>query len=331
MARILDTARGRRPAADGGPLPLETMPLRLDIVGRRQRSTSGRWGWTVWPRCGPSSRSSTTPPLCCRTPSTSGTPPGRAICRSGAARPRPVRLRTGRGSGGALRIRHADADGGAGGLRAGDVDEVRPAIGWFYFSSGPRAQEKAQLWAMEVIGLMREHGGANSRLAVDRCEPWGAQLLIDAGIRLFDAQEPMEQCATRMSALAGLKKSLVHTVKPGIVLGYRFVPPDVDGLAPSAVPSRRRAWLRGPADDDEGPTPTARSVGGREGGRCGFQGGDHAVDGWAVAVGGGQDVDVAAQWQVGDSRALSPIRPTKPSRGTAATPKPARTKLRTTS
>ena len=76
------------------------------------------------------------------------------------------------------------------------VDEVRPAIAWFYFSSGPRTAEKAQLWATEVIGLMREHGGANSRLAVDRCEPWGAQLLIDAGIRLVDAQEPMELART---------------------------------------------------------------------------------------------------------------------------------------
>jgi len=30
-------------------------------------------------------------------------------------------------------------------------------------------------------------------LAVDRCEPWGARLLVDAGIELFDAQEALEQ------------------------------------------------------------------------------------------------------------------------------------------
>ncbi len=72
------------------------------------------------------------------------------------------------------------------------VDEVRPAIAWFYFAAGPRVQEKTELWAREIIALMSQHGGGNQRLAVDRCEPWGAQLLIDAGIRLVDAQEPIE-------------------------------------------------------------------------------------------------------------------------------------------
>ena len=72
------------------------------------------------------------------------------------------------------------------------VDEVRTSTPWFYFLAGPRTAEKAQVWATEVIELMRRHGGADQRLAVDRCEPWGAQHLIDAGIRLFDAQEPLE-------------------------------------------------------------------------------------------------------------------------------------------
>ena len=40
---------------------------------------------------------------------------------------------------------------------------------------------------------MQEHGRTNRRLAVDRCEPWGAQLLVNAGIELFDAQEAVEQ------------------------------------------------------------------------------------------------------------------------------------------
>lgn len=73
------------------------------------------------------------------------------------------------------------------------VDEVRPSTSWFYFMAGPRVPEKTQLWAADIIELTTRHGGANRRLAVDRCEPWGAQLLIDAGIQLFDAQEPLEQ------------------------------------------------------------------------------------------------------------------------------------------
>jgi Xaa-Pro aminopeptidase len=72
------------------------------------------------------------------------------------------------------------------------VDELRTSTPWFYFLAGPRTAEKAQVWATEVIDLMRRHGGSDLRLAVDRCEPWGAQHLIDAGIHLFDAQEPLE-------------------------------------------------------------------------------------------------------------------------------------------
>jgi Xaa-Pro aminopeptidase len=72
------------------------------------------------------------------------------------------------------------------------VDEVRKAVPWFYFLAGPRTQEKAELWSRDIIDLMRRYGGADQRLAVDRCEPWGAQHLTDAGITLFDAQEPLE-------------------------------------------------------------------------------------------------------------------------------------------
>ena len=73
------------------------------------------------------------------------------------------------------------------------IDELRPSISWFYFMAGPRVAEKTALWAADVIGLMREHGRSNKRLAIDRCEPWGAQHLIDAGLELHDAQAPLEQ------------------------------------------------------------------------------------------------------------------------------------------
>jgi Xaa-Pro aminopeptidase len=72
------------------------------------------------------------------------------------------------------------------------VDEVRKSVPWFYFLAGPRTMEKAELWSRDIIDLMRKYGGADQRLAVDRCEPWGARHLTDAGIQLFDAQEPLE-------------------------------------------------------------------------------------------------------------------------------------------
>jgi Xaa-Pro aminopeptidase len=73
------------------------------------------------------------------------------------------------------------------------VDELRKSVSWFYFMAGPRTMEKAELWSRDIIDLMRKHGGVDQRLAVDRCEPWGARHLTNAGITLFDAQEPLEQ------------------------------------------------------------------------------------------------------------------------------------------
>jgi Xaa-Pro aminopeptidase len=73
------------------------------------------------------------------------------------------------------------------------VDETRQSISWFYFMAGPRVAEKTKLWADDVIGLMQQYGRSNRRLAIDRCEPWGAQRLVEAGIQLFDAQEVLEQ------------------------------------------------------------------------------------------------------------------------------------------
>jgi Xaa-Pro aminopeptidase len=72
------------------------------------------------------------------------------------------------------------------------VDEWRKSVSCFYFMAGPRLKEKTHRWAEDIIGLMSEYGRSNRRLAVDRCEPWGAQLLLKAGIELVDAQEILE-------------------------------------------------------------------------------------------------------------------------------------------
>jgi Xaa-Pro aminopeptidase len=72
------------------------------------------------------------------------------------------------------------------------IDELRTSTPWFYFLAGPRVAEKAGVWAAEIAGLLQRHAGTNRRLAVDRCEPWGAARLADAGLRLFDAQAPIE-------------------------------------------------------------------------------------------------------------------------------------------
>jgi len=72
------------------------------------------------------------------------------------------------------------------------VDEVRVAVAWYYFDSGPRSGEKAARWAAEVADLVGAHGGGNKRLAMDHCNPLGAAALDGHGIEIHNGQEIME-------------------------------------------------------------------------------------------------------------------------------------------
>ena len=72
------------------------------------------------------------------------------------------------------------------------VDEVRPAVAWYYFGAGPRSAERAKVWAAEVADLVRVHGGGNRRLALDKCDPAGTFALADLGIEIADGQAVME-------------------------------------------------------------------------------------------------------------------------------------------
>jgi Xaa-Pro dipeptidase len=80
------------------------------------------------------------------------------------------------------------------------VDEVRPCTSWFYFASGPRLTESAGKWADEIADLMRQHGGGNTRLAVDKLEPLGVDLLRARGFTLVEGQELTETARMIKSA-----------------------------------------------------------------------------------------------------------------------------------
>ena len=73
------------------------------------------------------------------------------------------------------------------------VDEVRPAISYYYFNDAQRCDERAGRWADEVADLLRQHGGGNKRLAVDKLDPLGD---AGAGARrrstIADGEELME-------------------------------------------------------------------------------------------------------------------------------------------
>ncbi len=80
------------------------------------------------------------------------------------------------------------------------VDEVRPAVSWFYFGAGPLIAEKVKIWASEVADVVRQHGGGNMRLAVDKMEPGGVDALREFGIEIIEGQELTETARMIKSA-----------------------------------------------------------------------------------------------------------------------------------
>ena len=80
------------------------------------------------------------------------------------------------------------------------VDEVRTARTWFYMAAGDRAPERIDAWADEILDILRERGGGNMRLAVDRLEPAGVDALRRRGVTLVDGQEIAEKARVIKSA-----------------------------------------------------------------------------------------------------------------------------------
>ncbi len=77
----------------------------------------------------------------------------------------------------------------------GTVDEVRPAVAWFYFGAGARGPEKAKQWAAEIADLVRLHGDGNARLTIDRCDPLGTSLCPIPGWLWRKARSSWRCCA----------------------------------------------------------------------------------------------------------------------------------------
>ena len=72
------------------------------------------------------------------------------------------------------------------------VDEVRTATSWFYFTAGNRLPARVEKWADEIAAIVRQRGGKNMRLAVDKMEPLGVDALRKRGITLVEGQELTE-------------------------------------------------------------------------------------------------------------------------------------------
>jgi Xaa-Pro dipeptidase len=90
------------------------------------------------------------------------------------------------------------------------VDEVRPGWSADYFVAGPRADEIATRWAEDLSQFVREHGGGNRRVAVDRLDVPLAHALERAGLELVDGKQILEHARSikSLEEIRALKVSL---------------------------------------------------------------------------------------------------------------------------
>ena len=80
------------------------------------------------------------------------------------------------------------------------IDEVRPAVNWAFTAAGSKVVERAKRWAQEIDDLLRQSGGNNRRVAIDKVNPWGAEPLKGLGCELFDGIALAEQARSIKSA-----------------------------------------------------------------------------------------------------------------------------------
>ncbi len=72
------------------------------------------------------------------------------------------------------------------------VSEVRAGASFFYFATGDRTEEKAELFAKEVDDVLRAHSGDNRRLAIDKIQIAGLRALDHLGIEVHEGEDVTE-------------------------------------------------------------------------------------------------------------------------------------------
>jgi hypothetical protein len=80
------------------------------------------------------------------------------------------------------------------------IDDYRALPSFYYFAAGPRAEEKAQVFGAQIADLVREHGGGNRRLAVDRLSHLGVDALRAQGLEVMAGEAVAEDARAVKSA-----------------------------------------------------------------------------------------------------------------------------------
>jgi Xaa-Pro aminopeptidase len=80
------------------------------------------------------------------------------------------------------------------------IDEIRPAVTASYAAAGTAIATVERAWADQVAAVVREHCGQGAAVGVERVNAGAALALRDRGLRLADAQAPVERARAVKSA-----------------------------------------------------------------------------------------------------------------------------------
>jgi len=108
------------------------------------------------------------------------------------------------------------------------IDEIRIATGWMYMGAGDRVSEFVGKWADEIADLMREYGGGNRRLAVDRMEPEGIMALHDRNLKIVEGGQITEHArAIKSKEEIELMRWTIRVCEAGMARIYEHSIPGV--------------------------------------------------------------------------------------------------------
>lgn len=80
------------------------------------------------------------------------------------------------------------------------VDEVRPSTTASFVAAGPGIAERERMWAAEMSDLITELVGKGATLGLERLNAGTATALSELGLRIVDAQQPVEMARAIKSA-----------------------------------------------------------------------------------------------------------------------------------
>ncbi|EPB7046057.1 TPA: M24 family metallopeptidase [Pseudomonas aeruginosa] len=108
------------------------------------------------------------------------------------------------------------------------IDEVRQSSTASFVAAGPDIANREKVWAAEMVAMLTELVGANATVGIERMNAGTAIAVANLGIKIVDAQEPIEMARAIKSAeevkcvIASLRATeiavgkLREAIRPGI-------------------------------------------------------------------------------------------------------------------